>query len=637
MIRRWLLTVFSLTFAAQVHAQKAHRAAKAMNELKFEKAFEMFEEVLQKDSNNIVALIGYPKARLKENELTQNPIPLELLQRCYDYLQKSKTIELKESDAKILQEDRLVYNEYSVDSLLIKCSNLIWTNYIKEESSIAKFEFFQANYYKPNSQNPSKLVAYKLDKLYFDSLSKVNTIPAYNFYLEKFDKSRTIKGNASNEVKAKILGLEYNDAFSTTGIEKLTQFITKNKAIVFEGTARIAYEANIKLANKEIEKREYQRALAAPGVTLLETFISKYKTAEQFKAAKDTIELRYYKNAKQTQQLSNYELFLNKYSFSVYRNEVEDTVASMYYRAIVPTRKSDLTSFLTKSAKFHKSTIIQGLVDAVNLKIYYLEYAEASNSSELGSLLTFYKKYSKTTYPDVSLIRNKLFHVWEEAILKSNITNDESGLINFMKEFSDEPATSFNKIIDATKSGLILYAETLKPKLVGNVIKGTQKSENSIYLTISTEKLESLCNSISNRLYFTNLVMAPNIVDNLKLSKFTTTATLIELFNTFFTSCAASNSYIQSINDNNDQGFIFGYQTREKFVTKLLLWDDAEMKYKEIDPAHKDNNLLKLYMMQYGISNMPAYISSLTTKYNYVVIGSKINKDALISLSNTAP
>ena len=61
------------------------------------------------------------------------------------------------------------------------------------------------------------------------------------------------------------------------------------------------------------------------------------------------------------------------------------------------------------------------------------------------------------------------------------------------------------------------------------------------------------------------------------------------------------------------------------------------MKYKEVDPAHKDNNLLKSYMMQYGISNMPAYITNLPTLFNYVVIGSKINKDALISLSNTAP
>jgi hypothetical protein len=138
MIRILLSIVLSLSFAVQVYSQKVHRAAKAMNELKFDKSFELFEEVLQKDSNNIVALIGYAKAQVKQNELTNNTISEELLQRCFDYLSKSKTItSVKEEDAKILLTDQIVYDEYSVDTLQIKISNLIWNNYIKEETSIA--------------------------------------------------------------------------------------------------------------------------------------------------------------------------------------------------------------------------------------------------------------------------------------------------------------------------------------------------------------------------------------------------------------------------------------------------------------------------------------------------------------------
>jgi hypothetical protein len=637
MIRIFVLTVLSLSFAVQVYSQKVHRAAKAMNELKFDKSFELFEEVLQKDSNNIVALIGYAKAQVKQNELTNNPISQELLQVCYDYLSRSKTItSVKEEDAKVLLMDQIVYDEFSVDTLQKKISNLIWNNYIKEETSIAKFEFFQSNYYIANNLNPAKLVGYKLDKLYFDSLSKENTIVAYNYYINKFDKSKNVKGNYSNDAKSKILGLEYKNAFEASGIEKLNQFISKNKSIAFEGVAKTTYEVNQKLATKEIHKREYQKAIAAPGVELLEAFITNYKSSEQYLVAKDSIENRYYQKAKASHKLSDYETFLNKYAKSNFRNEIEDTVASFNFRnTIQSTIKVELSNFIEKSLKFHKSTLIQGFIDSTKTKIYDLEYIEATNSNELTTILTFYKKYKQSAYPNVALIKTKLFTTWEQAIIKPNSDPQENGLLNFIHEFNLEPATAFNKVIDATKTFLFAYAVNLKSKLVANVISTANKNSSNIYSTLSSEKLESLCALIGGRLNFKNTTSNATIFENLKNIDPKVNPNTLELFNQFFINFTVSNSYIQSIYETSDQGFIFGYQTNEKFVTKLLLWDDTELKYKEIDPSQKDNNLLKIFMYQNGITNISNFINNLPTIYNYVVIGSKINKEAILNLSIT--
>jgi hypothetical protein len=622
-----------LSFAVSVQAQKVHRAAKAMYELKFDKSFELFDEVLEKEPENVIALVGFAKARLRENELKKNPIQLEILQHCYDNLLKGKSglQNIKEDDAKLLMIDLRVFNAKSIDTLLEQTSNLIWNYYIKEEKSISKFEFFQANYYKDNLQNPARLVGYKLDKLYYDSLSNINTFSAYNFYLDKFDKTKLVKGIYSNDAKSKILGIEYKEAIDAKGAEKLIQFVTKNKIKNLEGIAKKTFEELLIPTTREIEKREYARALASPGVSLLETFINDYKSAPEVRNAKDSIEHRYYYDAQAKHLLTNYETFLNRYKSSVFKNEIEDSVVAIRFRTTINSNnKSDLTNFIDQSTKFHKSNLIKSLIDSTNSRIYNLEFIDANNSSELVTILEFYRKYKNSTYPNFSTIQKKLINTWEQAILKENSSPDENGLVNFIHEFSNEPSTTFNKVIDATKSGLTRYAEKLKPSLVTDVLYNA--SNDNIYINLSTEKIESLSNVIASKISITNTSNNKDILERLKNLNSESSPSLLEIFMNFFGSFTVSNSYIESLYSNNDRCFIFGYNTKEKFTTKLLLWDDSEMKYKEVDLANKDNILLRTFMAQNGIANLSSYLGPSRSKYNYVLIGSKINNASLINL-----
>jgi hypothetical protein len=622
-----------LSFAVSVQAQKVHRAAKAMYELKFDKSFELFDEVLEKEPENVIALVGFAKARLRENELKKNPIQLEILQHCYDNLLKGKSglQNIKEDDAKLLMIDLRVFNAKSIDTLLEQTSNLIWNYYIKEEKSISKFEFFQANYYKDNLQNPARLVGYKLDKLYYDSLSNINTFSAYNFYLDKFDKTKLVKGIYSNDAKSKILGIEYKEAIDAKGAEKLIQFVTKNKIKNLEGIAKKTFEELLIPTTREIEKREYARALASPGVSLLETFINDYKSAPEVRNAKDSIEHRYYYDAQAKHLLTNYETFLNRYKSSVFKNEIEDSVVAIRFRTTINSNnKSDLTNFIDQSTKFHKSNLIKSLIDSTNSRIYNLEFIDANNSSELVTILEFYRKYKNSTYPNFSTIQKKLINTWEQAILKENSSPDENGLVNFIHEFSNEPSTTFNKVIDATKSGLTRYAEKLKPSLVTDVLYNA--SNDNIYINLSPEKIESLSNLIASKISITNTTNNKDILERLKNLNSESSPSLLEIFMSFFGSFTVSNSYIESLYTNNDRCFIFGYNTKEKFTTKLLLWDDSEMKYKEVDLANKDNILLRTFMAQNGIANLSSYLGPSRSKYNYVLIGSKINNASLINL-----
>jgi hypothetical protein len=159
-------------------AQKVHRAAKALSESKFEKALELFGEVLQKDSNSVPALVGYSKSQLVQNEFQKNTISLDVLQNCFSFLTRTKLVyeSLSDEDNNFLRNELSIYSTYSLDSLLIGYTNLMWKDYITEEHSIAKYELFKFNYFVPNLTTTTSMVEDKLDKLYYDSVSKVNEI-----------------------------------------------------------------------------------------------------------------------------------------------------------------------------------------------------------------------------------------------------------------------------------------------------------------------------------------------------------------------------------------------------------------------------------------------------------------------------
>jgi hypothetical protein len=379
--------------------------------------------------------VGYSKSQLVQNEFQKNTISLDVLQNCFSFLTRTKLVyeNLSNEDNTFLRNELSIYSTYSLDSLLIGYTNLMWKDYITEERSIAKYELFKFNYFVPNLTTTTSMVEDKLDKLYFDSVSKVNEIDAYNFYRNKFKN-----GIFVNDAKVKIILLEYNAALASSGIEKLNSFSIKYLNTKYTTQAK-----------KEIEKREFDRAVADTGVYLLEKFILKYPQADQVKKASQIAEDRDYLVATSQNKAIVYEWFLGKHPTTVHKNGLEDTIAQMYFEPTLQSNnKSEINTYLGKLQKFHPGSIITAYIDSCNNKIYNLDYVEASTNSDLNVLIQFVSNYKSSNRPNVDIIRKKLFTVWEQYIIKNGTKPEKNGLVNFIDEFKEMNYPAFAKTIE---------------------------------------------------------------------------------------------------------------------------------------------------------------------------------------------
>jgi hypothetical protein len=629
MIRFLLILFISTNCIVSTNAQKVHRAAKALNELKFDKSISLFEEVLKKDSNNIVASIGFAKAHLQECDFTKKKVSLEILETCYNLLiNASSNIQYSSDEYKELLKKDLNINTAFTNPLkewLDTNTNLIWKDYMQYETSIAKFENFQTNFYSQNSILPFSKVFLKLDKIYFDSIEKRNTLAAYKFYLNKFDvTSQMNRGKFIDNAKAKIIELEYKEAINTQGIDKLKEFVLNNTNITYEGIALSTSNYYLPLANQELNKREFNIALSEPGIKLLNEFIKKSPRPEQYQIAKDTIENREYNNAKNYNLLNDYVQFRLKYRNSKYLFEVEDSIATLKFRDIVNSNeKKNFINFLDFVGGFHKNNLTLNLIDSAKLLIYNIDFYEANNTIDLNKLLNIYRKYKNTNYINVDMIKNKLFTTWQENILKNATNPISNGLINFIKEFKDEPVGAFTSVIEATKSGLLKYIESQKTTLVKEVlISPTKDHSNYIYLNkLSNIQLNNLSELIGKKLFFTNLVINTSILDNIKSLGAGDNPTTMDLFNIFYLNFNVTNSYIQAITEYPDPVFLLGYQTKSGFEKKIISWDKTNLKYKESETNNINNEPLKSILAQKGFSDFTSYFNAQQQISNYVIIG----------------
>jgi hypothetical protein len=601
MVRFILIFSISFSFTMGLSAQKVHRAAKAMDEYKFDKSIDLFSDVLKKDSNNVSALIGFSKAHLTEHDVNKTPKDQELLENCYNYLTRAK-IEygyIKDEEAKFLINELRIFEESSIDSLKSHISNLIWKDFIKNETSISKFERFKDYFYFDNTnETPSFTVSGKLDKLYYDSAAKENSVKAYDFYLKKYPA-----GIYLSDAKVNIIILEYNAAMATTGIEKL---------IIF--SKQYPNNKYTSLAKKEIEKREYERAFNNPGVELLEKFISTYPKADQIAKAKSEIELRDYKAAKSSQGVVEYETFLQKHDTSKYVNEIEDSVASMLFRTtIISNNRKELVGYVNRVKKFHEENDIKNLIDSTNRKIYNLDFAEANASFDLNTLISFYRNYKNTNYTNVSIIKKKLFTAWEQYIISNSSAPQESnGIVHFINEFNNEPESVFAKVIEATKGALLKYIDERKSSLVEDILLESQFS--NFYKNLSEEQLESLTSLLAGKITIKNQTTNNDIINSIKNVNPETNFSITDIIEIFFKNISASNAFVESAIENSNQILSISYQTKTKLVSKLIVWDYNSNSFKENDDLNTNNSICSAIMQRYGITSFT--IPYLTYMYN---------------------
>lgn len=585
-----------------MQSQLVHRGAKALIEGNFEKSIELFEKALSKDSSDIMALVGFAKAHFQQSEKTKITPQLDLLKNCYNFLKTAKVNipQVNPQQKKLLIQDLNIYDTVSIDALLKINSDYIWTNYLNYDTVISNYEYFLTNYYTETYRNSQNKILTKLDELYFDSLKKENTISAYKFYINKFEGA-TPKGKSLVLAYKLINGLEYDDACAADGIVKLKTFIEVNKNQNFIEEAAEENIKNLRLANKEIERREFNRALADPNIELLEQFIKDYKHAEQIIKAKDTIEKREYLLAKKNHNEIDFENFLMKYPKSDFKNEIEDSLASMMFRLkIISDSRNDLINFLSKIKSYNKGNIINSILDSTNSKIYNIDYQEAQTTTELSKLIEFYKNYKNSSYPNFSITKDKIFSKWEEAIIKYNTLPEKYDLISFIYEFNNEHSVVYNKVIESTKNRLLKNLDAIKQELVRTLIDQNSE-ENNIYSKLDYNKKNSLIKLVSNKLSIKNTTTNEKILNNLKSIDVKSSTDLLDYFAAFYENFIINNAFIESSLPNTDQVLQISYQTPNGLNSRLIIWDPSIQSYKEVQDFDTNNTTCKTIKNNYGV------------------------------------
>ena len=308
--RKLVVIIFLIFSYVQSSGQKIDRGLEALEKNDYNKAIEIFEKLMRKDTTDAAAKIAYVKTRTTMHESNLIELKSEDYETLIPLINASIVgyQDLKDEVRAILQSKLFVYSITDVGSIRSKTTKMYWENIVSKSDSIGLIEQFRGKYlyYFAELKNESEFL---LAKLYFEKAKIANDVYAYQVYLNKFPKSRY-----DQEVKSAIEKLEYQVVISTPSITSLEKFLKKYPNTSYRETAETMlatfYFDNIK--NKEnkdeilivqqdltqllpnklarslvdscyymVYKIDRMEAMNATELTSINEFLSSYKTYEK--------------------------------------------------------------------------------------------------------------------------------------------------------------------------------------------------------------------------------------------------------------------------------------------------------------------------------------------------------------------
>ncbi len=214
--------LFSLLLIENTSAQKIQRAINSYKESKYQKALELFDEIVQKDNSDIAALIGISKIYLVNNGLNlTTPSELEL-KKIINLLKKSQLNynSLSLSDKSYLGSNLEVFNYEDISALITNLSDKLWVLYIFSSNNIETIEEYKLKF--ANNVNQITNSNNLLSDLYFNKISSSSYILDFYDYIKKFPSSK-------HRIQAlKIIeNLEFNYISKLKDIKSLENYIVK--------------------------------------------------------------------------------------------------------------------------------------------------------------------------------------------------------------------------------------------------------------------------------------------------------------------------------------------------------------------------------------------------------------------------
>ena len=248
-------TVFSLLFLFLFqfsNGQKIMKGIDAYNNSKYEKAATIFIDVLEKDSNDIVAQIGFCQSNISQHDINKANLLPSVYKYCY-YLMNKAINNLSFSDTetkKLLSEKLLVSSTSELIAAKTKLSGILWNDYYAAINLSDSVQYFFDKYCY--GENLKKAVSIRMSTLYFEKAKKNNTVEAYESFLTRFPQAAE-----SEKAKEAIEYIEVSFALSdgsTTSLERtIKKYPNSPKSAEMRKQLAISYFKSINV-NADTEK-----------------------------------------------------------------------------------------------------------------------------------------------------------------------------------------------------------------------------------------------------------------------------------------------------------------------------------------------------------------------------------------------
>jgi len=214
----FLLFFFIFLLTNAVSGQKVYRAVEALSKKDFDKAENLFGDLLRKDSNDLAGLIGYAKTM---KEYTDQSNYKENIEIAHGLLLRARSAYSSYSQSDLL----FVKNSFQVESLSalinmhMQLVDRIWEYSFRYSYSISEINRF-IKVFSPFSSRSKDFYVKKLITLTYDSLMKAPTILSLNQFKSNYPQNEYIQ-----QVDKKIEILRYEDAVQSSDPAFIENFI----------------------------------------------------------------------------------------------------------------------------------------------------------------------------------------------------------------------------------------------------------------------------------------------------------------------------------------------------------------------------------------------------------------------------
>jgi hypothetical protein len=213
---------FSFLLIESLSAQKIQRAINSYKESKYQKALELFDEIIQKDNTDIAALIGKSKIYLLNSGLNLTT-PSEADLKNIIYLLKNTRLNfnsLSFSDKVFISNNLEIFNYEDISALITNLSDKLWILYVSSSNSVEIIEEYKSKF--ANSVNQITNSNNLLSDLYFNKINNSSNILDFYDYIKQYPSSKH-----KNKALKIIENLEFNDISKLKDVKSFENYLVK--------------------------------------------------------------------------------------------------------------------------------------------------------------------------------------------------------------------------------------------------------------------------------------------------------------------------------------------------------------------------------------------------------------------------